>query len=94
MDQAAPLRSVYLFGSHARGEARSDSDVDLCLVTDSARRQLDAAARYRRAMRPIWPRPPFTLVPIAPERLTEKRAEGDHFFATVLKEGVLIAAED
>jgi hypothetical protein len=71
-----------------------DSDVDLCLIADGAHRQLDAAARYRRAMRPIWPRPPFTLVPITPERLTEKRVVGDHFFATVLKEGVLLAAED
>ena len=26
--------AVYLFGSHARGEARSDSDVDLCVVLD------------------------------------------------------------
>lgn len=94
MDQAAPLRFVYLFGSHARGEAKPDSDVDLCLVADSAERQLEAAAQFRRAMRPIWPRPAFTLVPIAPRRLREKQAVGDHFFATVLKEGVLLATED
>jgi hypothetical protein len=94
MDRAAPLRTVYLFGPHARGEARPDSDVDLCLVADSATEQLKVAARYRRAMRPIWPRPAFTLVPIAPQRLREKQAVGDHFFATVLKEGVLLASED
>lgn len=29
MNRAAPLRCVYLFGSHARGEARPDSDVGL-----------------------------------------------------------------
>ena len=94
MDRAAPLRSVYLFGSHARGEARPDSDVDLCLVADGATEQLKAAAEFRRAMRPIWPRPAFTLVPIAPQRLREKQAVGDHFFATVLREGVLLATED
>jgi predicted nucleotidyltransferase len=88
------IRAVYLFGSHARGEARSDSDVDLCVVADDAERQLPAAARWRKAMRAVWPRPAFTLVPISPARLVEKRARQDHFFATVLNEGVLLATEN
>lgn len=94
MDQVLPLRPVYLFGSHARGEARPDSDVDLCLVADGAERQLEAAQQYRRAMRPILGKPSFTLVPIAPARLAEKQAIGDHFFQTVLAEGVLLAAQN
>ena len=36
MDRVMPLRTVYLFGSHARGEAGADSDVDLCLVAEGA----------------------------------------------------------
>lgn len=94
MDAAMPLRAVYLFGSHARGEARPDSDVDLCLVADGAERQLQAAQQLRRAMRPLRGKPSFTLLPIAPARLAEKQATGDHFFRTVLNEGVLIAAQD
>ncbi|MBI2839592.1 MAG: nucleotidyltransferase domain-containing protein, partial [Acidobacteria bacterium] len=39
MDRALPLRRVILFGSHARGDARADSDVDLCVVADGAERQ-------------------------------------------------------
>src|SRR5437867_10243178 len=38
MDRVMPLRAVYLFGSHARGESRPDSDVDLCIVADGAER--------------------------------------------------------
>ena len=94
MNNVTPLREVYLFGSHARGEARPDSDVDLCIVADAAERQLETAARFRRAMRPVWPRPAFTLVPISPTRLAEKKAIGDYFFGTVLNEGVLLATED
>ena len=94
MDRAKPLRAVYLFGSHARGEAQSDSDVDLCLVADGAERQLATAAQFREAIWDVWPRPAFTLVPIAPKRLAEKQACGDHFFATVLKEGVLLVTQD
>jgi predicted nucleotidyltransferase len=94
MDRALPLKAVYLFGSHARGEARAGSDVDLCLVAEGAGQQLKAARQFRRAMREIRPKPPFTLVPIAPQRLAQKQAVGDHFFHTILKEGVLLAATD
>lgn len=94
MDRALPLRAVWLFGSHARGEARADSDVDLCLVAEGAEQQLQAARQFRRAMRPLLGKPSFTLVPIAPARLAEKQAIGDYFFGTVLSEGVLLASED
>lgn len=94
MGRAARIRQIYLFGSHARGEARPDSDVDLCIVADDAERQLETARKFRRAMSDIWPCPAFTLLPISPQRLAEKRAGQDHFFATVLQEGVLLAAEN
>lgn len=51
MDAVSPVRHVILFGSHARGEARPDSDVDLCLVADGAERELEAARQFREA---IW----------------------------------------
>ena len=93
-DRVMPLQAVLLFGSHARGEARPDSDVDLCLISVGAERQFEAAARLRHAMWDVWPRPSFTLVPIAPKRLSEKRARGDHFFKTVLEEGKDLVAQD
>ena len=90
-DRVMPLQAVYLFGSHARGEARPDSDVDLCLVSEGAEEQFVAATRFRHVMWDIWPRPPFTLIPIAPSRLKEKKSCGDHFFHTVLEEGIKLA---
>jgi len=92
MNQAMPLRAVYLFGSHARGEAQPDSDVDLCLVAEGATEQLKVAKKFREAIWDIWPCPAFTLIPITPQRLEEKKNIGDYFFATVLKEGLLLAA--
>jgi len=91
-DRVMHMQAVYLFGSHARGDARPDSDVDLCIVSDGAEHQLEAAARLRHVMWDIWPRPPFSLVPISPKRLAEKQACGDHFFCTVLKEGIQLAS--
>jgi hypothetical protein len=61
---------------------------------NGAERQLEASAKWRRAMRAVWPRPAFTLIPITPCRLAEKQERNDHFFFTVLKEGVLLAAEN
>jgi len=94
MNRALPLREVWLFGSHARGEARPDSDVDLCLVAEGAERQLAAAQRFRKAMWDIWPCPPFTLVPIAPARLDEKKRRAISSTPRFLNEGVLLAAQD
>ncbi len=94
MNRVMPLSAVYLFGSHARGDARADSDVDLCIVADGAGRQLDTAQQFCRAIRPIRPKPAFTLVPITPERLAEKQGIKDFFFGTVLTEGVRLAKEN
>lgn len=94
MDRTLPLRAVFLFGSHARGEARPDSDVDLCLVAEGAERQVEAAQRFRWAVWDIRGKPSLTLVPIAPRRLEEKKASGDFFFRTILSEGVPLATAD
>ncbi len=94
MDRVTPLRAVYLFGSHARGEARPDSDVDLCLVAEESGDQLKAAQRFREAIWDIRPKPSFTLVPISPQRLDEKKAVGDYFYRSVLTEGVLLATQN
>jgi len=94
MNRVMPLRAVYLFGSHARGDARPDSDVDLCIVADGAEAQLKASQSFRRGMRPVPDKPSFTLVPITPGRLEEKKSIGDFFFETILREGVLLASEN
>jgi predicted nucleotidyltransferase len=94
MNGVLPLQKVLLFGSYARGEAGRDSDVDLCIVAQGAEKQLEAARKFREAMRDIWPCPAFTLLPIAPQRLAEKLARKDHFFQTVMREGVMLASEN
>jgi len=93
-DRVMPLHAVYLFGSHARGDAGPDSDVDLCVVSEGAERQLEAAQRLRHEMWEVWPRPAFTLIPISPKRLSQKESRRDHFFRTVLEEGIRLAAAD
>ena len=45
-----PLR-ILLFGSHARGDARPDSDVDLLVVLPEVADKREAAIQIRRALR-------------------------------------------
>jgi hypothetical protein len=93
-DRVCRVRAVYLFGSHARGQAHEESDVDLCIVADGAEEQMRTAVEFRKAIWPLRPGLSFTLIPITPNRLSEKQAVGDHFFQTILEEGVQLAAED
>jgi predicted nucleotidyltransferase len=47
-----PLR-IILFGSHARGDATADSDVDLLVVLPEAPDKRQAAIEIRRALRDL-----------------------------------------
>lgn len=48
---AAPGAQVILFGSHARGAARSDSDVDLLVVEPAVENTSREEVRLRRTLR-------------------------------------------
>jgi predicted nucleotidyltransferase len=92
--RARPVREVILFGSYARGDQRPESDLDLCVVAEDAEDQFAAVAAMRRE---LWGHEGLfavSLIPITPARLAEKRALGDYFFATVLREGRRIAAQN
>ena len=78
-----PLQRVILFGSHVRGEACPDSDVDLCIVTEGAEEQIQTAIQFRRQLRAIAGRPALTLLPVSSRRWGEKQAIGDPFFQTI-----------
>ena len=52
--QAAPPGSgVYVFGSHARGDAGPDSDVDFLVVEPELKDQHGEMVRLRDALRPL-----------------------------------------
>ena len=47
---AVKPRRIWLFGSHARGDARADSDIDVLVVVDDAVQPLRAAITAMRAI--------------------------------------------
>ncbi len=76
---------IVLFGSHAYGEPRSDSDVDLLVVLESDERP---AARATRVSRVLRPRPfPMDILVRTPDELRHRLEIGDHFIREVMDHG-------
>jgi uncharacterized protein len=51
-DAAKPVR-IILFGSHARGDAREDSDVDFLVIEREVEDRAREMVRLRRLLRPL-----------------------------------------
>ena len=90
--EAQPER-VILFGSYARGEARSDSDLDLLVVEREVRHQYAEMARLRRALSPL--RIPVDLLVTDLARLSSSWADfpGSYLYDALREGKVLYAVE-
>jgi predicted nucleotidyltransferase len=85
-ERFAPERIV-LFGSHARGNAGADSDVDLLIVMPHEGPAALRAAEIRKTIRS-----PFAvdLLVRSPDRLRERLRMGDPFLAGIVAEGEVL----
>ena len=63
--QAARPTRIILFGSHARGDARTDSDVDLLVVIENVSDRLAEMVRLNRVLSPL--RIPVDLLVVSEE---------------------------
>jgi uncharacterized protein len=85
-------RQVVLFGSHARGAATSDSDVDLLIVMPFEGRSVDKSVEIRMKTNPPFP---LDLLVRTPETIRQRIEMGDNFLRDILRYGkVLYEAHD
>ncbi|HEV2718595.1 MAG TPA: nucleotidyltransferase domain-containing protein [Thermoanaerobaculia bacterium] len=75
---------IVLFGSHALGAAREDSDVDLLVVMPHRGKSWDQAAEIRSRLRPTFP---LDLLVRSPETLHERLELGDPLFVEIATTG-------
>lgn len=80
-----PVR-VILFGSHARGDARPESDVDLLVVTDHLCRP-DESLRIRRSVDYSFP---LDLIACDSQRLGKRITAGDFFLQDAVENGKVL----
>ncbi|MBH0192880.1 MAG: nucleotidyltransferase domain-containing protein [Nitrospira sp.] len=83
----SPIKIV-LFGSHAKGAARPDSDLDLLIIEESNLPRYRRSGRYRRVLSGVFPAK--DIVVWTPQEAEEWKAVPNAFISTVLAEGKLL----
>jgi predicted nucleotidyltransferase len=77
---------IILFGSHARGEAGPDSDVDLLVVMPAA----NEINQSIKILSKIVVDYPLDLLVRKPDTLRKRLEWGDGFLLTVMEEGIVL----
>jgi len=82
---AGSPEKIVLFGSHARGNARPDSDLDLLIIEQSDLPRHRRAARYRLALLGVFPAK--DIVVWTPAEVEGWRDVQNAFITTILAQG-------
>lgn len=78
---------VLLFGSYARGEQHSDSDVDLLVIMQTREKPVYQAARIRAALRTTFP---VDVIVRTPERIRELLDQKDALTIEIMGQGEIL----
>ena len=82
---------VLLFGSCARGDMVSDSDVDMLVILQTDKKPYQEAVAIRKMLDKQFGIPfPLDLVVRTPEQIQKRLELGDFFFKHVMNEGVYL----
>ena len=83
------LKAVVLFGSQARGEATSDSDVDVAVVLDGFESAIEESSRMDRLLWRLSLDNDLVLMAV-PLRETDWRVRGRQLLRNIAREGVAL----
>ena len=82
---------IVLFGSHARGTANEDSDVDLLVILPFQGRSVDQSVAIRMQLRPNFP---LDILVKTPEQIKERLQLNDYFIQEIMEEGKVLYEPD
>lgn len=80
---------VFLFGSHARGDAGSDSDLDFLVIEQTDQPRADEMVRLRAALPPLGV--PVDVIVMSAALVERRRKVPGTLANTALREGRLLA---
>jgi predicted nucleotidyltransferase len=89
MEAAQSPTRVILFGSHARGDASHDSDVDFLVIEREVADRFQETLRLRRALRPL--RLPVDVVVVTEAHVREWGEVRNTMLHAALREGRVLA---
>ncbi|MHA1263184.1 MAG: nucleotidyltransferase domain-containing protein [Candidatus Freyarchaeota archaeon] len=85
-------QKIVLFGSHAYGEPRKESDIDLLIVMETSEPFHKRWARVCRLVREQRKGIPFSPFVFTPKELGERLEAGDPFFQEIERRGEVLYA--
>lgn len=86
VEEFRPQR-VILFGSHARGTATEDSDVDLLIILPFEEKSVAKSVEMRMKLRPEFP---VDLIVRTPENVRKRLEMEDTFMREIMEEGMVL----
>jgi predicted nucleotidyltransferase len=78
---------VILFGSHARGTAGRDSDVDLLVIMPFRGRTMEKSVEIHLKVHPLFP---ADILVRTPQAVRDRLRMGDSFMQEILQEGKVL----
>ncbi len=85
-------QKVILFGSHAWGNPRGDSDIDLFIIKETTDRLLDRCIAVRRIVSDPNRFVPLEVLVLTPDEVSERVGIGDQFVCEILDSGKVLYA--
>lgn len=79
---------IILFGSHARGDASPDSDLDLLVIVKGVTHPRQESTRIRRALRGLLV--PIDVIVATPEQIGRYRDTSGLIYGPALREGKVL----
>jgi len=84
--------TVILFGSHAYGDPRPESDIDLLIIKDTPARFIDRWVTVRHILSDPERTVPLETLVLTPEEVSKRLALGDQFLAEIIEKGEVLHA--
>ena len=81
-------QEVILFGSHARGEATEDSDVDILVIAPATERFFERMAKVLEIVRDLYDGLALSPIVLRPDEVSERLRIGDQFVQEILEKGL------
>ncbi len=81
---------IILFGSRARGDGDRESDLDILIVKESEKREIERVREVSRLLRRFCGRPyflPLDILVKTPAEISRRLAMGDDFIRDIMQHG-------